>query len=153
KADPVTVNVQATPANFVTNLNAQNAVTAHGMFSVNVGSIGNSLGTVMGLVMVNNGTGPSSITLNDQGTMSGVGYIVTNNLISRTGAGNVIYTQARTLNLTLNGAQGADSFIVASTDVRTSTTIFGGAGNDSFVVESDVSFVNNVASGLAGPLH
>jgi hypothetical protein len=153
KADPVTVNVLATPANFVTNLNGQNAVTPHGMFSVNVGSMANSLGTVMGLVMVNNGTGPSSITLNDQGTMAGIGYIVTNNLITRTGAGNVIYTQSRTLNLTLNGAQGGDSFNIASTDPRTSTMIMGGAGNDSFVVNSDVSFVNNVATGLAGPLH
>ncbi len=99
-----------------------------GLNTVNVGSTGNTLDAVKGLVSVDSLTGYTILNLNDQGTAAVQGYTVTAADVTwGNGRPRVSYDLAAGT-LTINGGRGDNTFMVTGTSVP--TTIYGGSGND-----------------------
>nr|MCU0981157.1 hypothetical protein [Pirellulaceae bacterium] len=87
------VNVRSSAAATPITINADG-----GDDNVNVGSLGNSLDSILGTVGVSGGAGATdALVINDQGDTDSNSYTITNTTVNRGGAAQVSYDTLETL--------------------------------------------------------
>ena len=119
-----TINVQNTLATEPLTING-----GAGDDIINIGSAGNSLGTILGAVAVhgNGQTTGDILNLNDQGDGASHTYTITSTTLARSGAATITYDTVEVISV--RGSTNADTLNVLTTAAGVTTNFVGGAGS------------------------
>ena len=117
------ITVEATSTATTVNAGAGNAV-------VTVSPTAESLGTIASPLTVHGG-GATQLVLDDQKNLASKTYTITSGTFQSTGAASI--TDSGLSSLSVNGSEGADTYIIGGTGTGVATTINGGVGNNTLV--------------------
>ncbi|HMP03308.1 MAG TPA: hypothetical protein PKC45_12490, partial [Gemmatales bacterium] len=125
-----------------------------GAYTVNVGSLANTLDTILGEVFIQGGTAASTVNVNDQGNALATLYTLdatspTSARVQRIGAALINYLNPGIGTVNVNGGSGGNIFDVLSSITGTTVNLFMGTGNDT----ANFGNLANSLSDLLGPVN
>jgi hypothetical protein len=146
-----TFNVQSTLASAATSINAGNGLSSTN--TVTIGSLAPSLGgtlaSIAGPVVVSNTSGSTSLTVDDSGDTTGQTVAITNSSITGTWSAPINYVGGEVSSLTVLGGSGSNTFNVQSTASGTPVGLNAGSGADVVSVGNGADGVQDVQADLA----
>jgi autotransporter-associated beta strand protein len=124
-----TVNVEAVTR--ALTINEQGS----GNDTVNVSPSARNLNDIQNVLAITGNSGTNTLTVNDQNNATAQTYSVSDTAIGRVGIpGSIFYGRMNVV--TLNGGNGADTYVITNTGALNHTTVNTGTGNDTVNVEA-----------------